>query len=102
HLIVEEPAGCDLQGSLHGRRTGYPNYPASNAQIMETSRYIDPVNFAPNIKATCLVAMGFVDNTAPPAGVWTAFNEIPGPKEAVPLVYAPHNNVTTPDELAPF
>jgi hypothetical protein len=46
--------------------------------------------------------MGFTDTTAPPVGIWTAFNQIPGPKEAVPMVDSPHNNYATPEQQRPF
>lgn len=98
HVIVHVPAGCDSNGSLHGRAAGYPSWDASNPKVMETALYFDAVNFAPRIKATCLVAMGFVDTVAPPVGIWIAFNQIRGPKEVVPLVDAPHNNLATPEQ----
>ena len=102
NLIVDEPAGCDLNGGLHGRSTGYPFWPSNNEKIMATAPYFDAVNFAPHIKATSLVAMGFVDTIAPPAGIWTTFNEITGPKEAAPMVDSPHNNLATPAQQLPF
>ena len=98
HLIVHVPAGADANGALHGRGPGYPFWDKANPKVMETARYFDTVNFASRIKATCLVSMGFVDDIAPPVGIWTAFDQIPGPKEAVPLVDAPHNNLATADQ----
>ncbi|MFL6277543.1 MAG: GDSL-type esterase/lipase family protein, partial [Blastocatellia bacterium] len=102
HLIVNEPAGCDTNGSLHGRAAGYPNWPADNPQVMQTALYFDPVNFASKIKATSMVAMGFVDTVAPPVGIWIAFNQIQGAKEAVPMIDSPHNHVATPAQQYPF
>ncbi|HJQ25523.1 MAG TPA: GDSL-type esterase/lipase family protein [Blastocatellia bacterium] len=101
HLIVNEPAGCDTNGSLHGRAAGYPNWPADNPQAMQTALYFDPVNFASHIKATSMVAMGFVDTVAPPVGIWIAFNQIQGQKEAVPMIDSPHNHVATPAQQYP-
>jgi cephalosporin-C deacetylase len=98
HVIVHVPAGCDANAALHGRAAGYPNWDASNPKVMQTAPYFDPVNFAPAIKATCLVSMGFVDDIAPAVGIWTAYNQIAGPKEVVPLVDAPHNNLATPEQ----
>jgi cephalosporin-C deacetylase-like acetyl esterase len=46
--------------------------------------------------------MGFIDTVTPPVGIWTAFNQIPGPKEAVPLVDAAHNHQSTPEQQAPY
>jgi cephalosporin-C deacetylase len=102
HVIVNEPAGCDTNGPLHGRASGYPNWPSNDPKIMETALYFDVVNFTPNIKAPCLVAMGFVDTTAPPVGIWTAFDEIHSFKEAVPMIDSPHNNLATAQQLQPY
>src|SRR6266404_3735583 len=102
HVIVNEPAGCDSNGPLHGRAAGYPNWPSNNPKIMETALYFDAVNFASRIKAAALVAMGFVDTTAPPVGIWIAFNQIKGFKEAAPMVDSPHNNLATPAQQHPY
>lgn len=102
HLIVNVPAGCDLNAALHGRQMGYPFFPADNPRVMQTARYFDAVNFAARIRAKSLVAMGFVDQVCPPAGIWTAYNQIPGPKEVVPLVDSPHNHRATPEQQAPY
>ncbi len=98
HLIVHVPAGADSNAALHGRLAGYPNWDASNPKVMATGLYFDTVNFASRIKATSLVSMGFIDNVCPPAGIWTAFNQIPAPKEVVPLVDAAHNHQSTPEQ----
>lgn len=102
HMIVHVPAGCDLNAALHGRSEGYPFLPTSDAKAMEVARYIDAINFAPNIKARSLVSMGFLDTAAPPAGIWTAFNLIKGPKEAAPMPEAPHNNLATAEQQKPY
>ena len=80
HVIVEEPSGCDTNGPLHDRQSGYPSFPSNNPKIMETALYFDAVNFTPRITARSLIAMGFVDTVAPPVGIWTAFNQIKGPR----------------------
>lgn len=95
HVIVHVPAGADANAALHGRSAGYPNWDATNPEVMETARYFDTVNFASRIEARCLISMGFVDQVCPPAGIWTAFNQIAAPKEVVPLVDAPHNHQAT-------
>ncbi|HEX8756045.1 MAG TPA: acetylxylan esterase [Steroidobacteraceae bacterium] len=96
-VLVNEPSGADSNGNLHGRRAGYPNWDSSDPRIMKTALYFDTVNFAPHITARTLIAMGFIDTTAPPAGIWTELDEIPGPKEAVPMIESEHNNLT-PDK----
>lgn len=102
HVVVNEPAGCDTNGPLHGRASGYPFWPADNPRAMKTALYFDPVNFAPRIKAASLVAIGFVDTVTPPVGIWIAFNQIKGPKEAVPMVDSPHNHQATPAQQLPY
>jgi cephalosporin-C deacetylase-like acetyl esterase len=102
HLVVLVPAGADANAALHGRHEGYPNWDSRNAKVMETARYFDAVNFASRIHAKSLVSMGFIDDVCPPTGVWTAFNQIAGPKEAVPLVNAAHNHQSTPEQLKPY
>jgi len=96
-VLVNEPSGADSNGDLHGRRAGYPNWDSSDPRIMRTALYFDTVNFAPHITAPTLIAMGFIDTTAPPAGIWTELDEIPAPKEAVPMIESAHNNIT-PDK----
>jgi cephalosporin-C deacetylase len=96
-VLVNEPSGADSNGDLHGRRAGYPFWDSSDPQVMRTALYFDTVNFAPHITAASLIAMGFIDTTAPPAGIWAALDEIPAPKEAVPMIESDHNNIT-PDK----
>ncbi len=102
HVIVNEPSGCDSNGALHGRASGYPNWPSDNPKVMKTALYFDAVNFASRIKATALVAMGFIDTVAPPVGIWIALNQIQGRKEAVPMVDSPHNHLATPAQQHPY
>src|SRR5579871_318875 len=96
-VLVDEPAGADSNAELHGRKAGYPNWPANDTRIMRTALYFDTVNFAPRIKAPTLAAIGLIDSICPPAGVWTAINQITGPKEVIPMVWSDHNNIT-PDQ----
>ena len=94
-VLVNEPAGADANGDLHGRKAGYPNWAATtDPRVAKTGLYFDTVYFASRIKAPSLVAIGFIDTVTPPVGIWTAFNQIPGPKEAVPMVESDHNNLT--------
>ncbi len=101
-IAVRVPAGADMNGGLHGRKTSYPNWPMDDPNVVKTSPYFDPVNFAPRIKAATLVGMGFIDTTSPPAGVWTAYNLITAPKEIVPLIDTAHDTVSPPEKYVPF
>ena len=97
-VLVCVPAGTDANGDLHGRKAGYPNWPSNDPDVMKTALYFDPVNFASRIKAPVLAAMGFIDTTSPPAGIWTALNQIPVPKEPLPMIESEHNNLTPQKE----
>jgi cephalosporin-C deacetylase len=93
-VLVCVPAGADANGDLHGRKAGYPNWPTDNLDVMKTALYFDTVNFASRIKASVLAGMGFIDTISPPAGVWTALNQIAGPKEPLPMIESEHDNLT--------
>jgi cephalosporin-C deacetylase-like acetyl esterase len=93
-VLVCVPAGADTNGDLHGRKAGYPNWPSDNPDVMKTALYFDPVNFASHIKAPVMAGMGFIDTTAPPAGIWTALNQIPGKKVPLPMIESEHDNMT--------
>jgi pimeloyl-ACP methyl ester carboxylesterase len=97
-VLVNVPAGADTNGSLHGRKAGYPNWPSNDPKAMAAALYFDPVNFAPRIQAPVLLAFGFIDTTSPPAGLWTVLNQIPGAKEPLPMIESEHNNLTPEKE----
>jgi cephalosporin-C deacetylase-like acetyl esterase len=101
-LIAHAPTGCDLLSPLHGRAAPYPNWDVERPEVRRTAGYFDAVNFAPRIRAHALISMGFIDETSPPAGIWAAFNELAGPKEAAPMVGSPHNHLATPEEMLPY
>jgi cephalosporin-C deacetylase-like acetyl esterase/lysophospholipase L1-like esterase len=100
-LLVNEPSGGDTNGELHGRSAAYPNWPPKDPNAMQAGLYFDTVNFASLVKAPSLVSMGFIDTVVPPAGVWVAFNQIPAPKEALPMIDANHVHIT-PDKVGAF
>jgi cephalosporin-C deacetylase-like acetyl esterase len=97
-VLVCVPSGADTNADLHGRKDGYPNWPSDDPKVMNTALYFDPVNFASRIKAPVLAAMGFIDTTSPPAGVWTALNQISVAKEPLPMLESEHNNLTPQKE----
>lgn len=97
-VLVCVPAGTDANGDLHGRKAGYPNWPSNDPKVMNTALYFDPINFASHIQAPVLAAIGFIDTTSPPAGIWTALNQIPVAKEPLPMIESEHNNLTPQKE----
>ena len=101
-VVVNVPAGSDANAAQHERMAGYPNWDVNDPRVMETARYFDVVNFASRITAPSMLAMGFIDAVVPAVGVWTTFNEIAGPKEAVPMIDSPHNHQATSEQLLPY
>jgi cephalosporin-C deacetylase-like acetyl esterase len=101
-MLVNVPAGADVTAALHGRWASYPNWNVSRPEVRETARYFDAANFAPRISARSLVAMGFIDDVSAPAGIWAAFNQIRGPKEAAPMPDSPHNHLATAAQQRPW
>ncbi len=93
-VLVCVPAGADSNGDLHGRKAGYPNWAVSNPDVANTGLYFDTVNFASRIKAPVMAGMGFIDTISPPAGVWTALNQISAPVEPLPMIESEHDNLT--------
>ena len=69
-----------------GRRT--------NPDVMKTALYFDTGQFRFAHQGAGACGMGFIDTISPPAGVWTALNQIPGPKEPLPMIESEHNNLT--------
>jgi cephalosporin-C deacetylase-like acetyl esterase len=94
-MIANVPAGCDVTGQKVGRAIGFPYWAneakwKKNDQIVEVGRYFDAANFAQRIKCPALVALGLIDETCPPAGVYSAFNQVKGPKEVVVMPLSDH------------
>ena len=97
HRKVVSVLFCDVVGST---ALGESTDPEAVREVL--ARYFDVMNFAPAIKAKSLVAFGFIDTTSPPFGVLAAFNQIQGPKEAVPMPGSDHNNITPQQEGSYF
>jgi len=97
-VLVCVPSGADVNGDLHGRKAGYPNWPPNDPKVMNTALYFDPINFASKIQAPVLAALGFIDTTSPPAGIWTELNQISVAKEPLPMIESEHNNLTPQKE----
>src|SRR5262249_9987289 len=93
-VLVCVPAGADTNGDLHGRKAGYPNWLPDNPEVMKAALYFDTVNFASRIKAPVMAGMGFIDTISPPAGIWTALNQIRGRVEVLPMIESEHDNFT--------
>lgn len=97
------PADCDVLAPEVGRASGFPNWYFNTAgrnpkKVRATSRYFDPVNFAPMIKCPVLIALGLHDQLAPPSSVLAAVNEIKAPKQVIILPRSGHEDVNGSQE----
>ena len=95
-MLANVPAGCDVTGPSAGRLAGFPYWAAragweKKPQVIQTGRYFDAGNFAARIKCPSLVALGLIDQTCPAAGVFSAYNQIQGPKEVIVMVNSDHH-----------
>jgi len=94
-MIANVPAGCDVTGQRVGRAIGFPYWAneakwKKNDKIVEVGRYFDACNFTQRASCPALVALGLIDETCPPAGVYAAFNQFKGPKEVVVMPLSDH------------
>jgi len=93
-MIINVPSGANIAGDVNGARVGYPNWASSDPSVVATAPYFDAMSFAQDIRATAIVAPGFLDVTSPPWGIIAAFNAMQGPKEMVAMVDSDHNHIT--------
>lgn len=102
HLFALEPAGCDLNGIIAGRQPGYPFYGTTDPAVLATAQYVDVAHLARRTRARALIGIGWVDDVTPPTGIYAMTNVLRGPVTVVPLPYAAHNHVSSPEQLRPY
>ncbi|HOG49777.1 MAG TPA: acetylxylan esterase [Lentisphaeria bacterium] len=89
-VCVNVPAMCDHFGRNVGRKPGWPELLKNVPGAEKTAGYFDTVNFAARIKAPVLMAVGYLDRTAPAAGGIAAFNRLQGEKTLLSLPAVGH------------
>ncbi len=87
-LTSNVPGLCDHSGIAHGRISGWPYWlrrvkGEEAARVLETSAYVDAVNFARKFKGKSLLGVGFLDTACPPTSAYAAFNMLPEPKTII-------------------
>ncbi len=75
------PAITDLLGFQQGRDSGWPKLtenvkPEDKAAAIKVAPYFDGAHFAARIKCPVRVAVGFSDETCPPAAVYSGYNAL--------------------------
>lgn len=82
------PAMCDHHAWKAGRLESWPKIRTKlkgKGKSDDTIAYFDAAFFASSIKVPVFIGLGYVDVTTPPATVYAAYNNLPGPKEIMPL-----------------
>jgi len=78
------PALCNQPGPVSGWPWLVPYHNGEpDPQILQASRYFDPVNFAARTNAEAVIIVGFEDTVCPPSTVYMAYNSIRGEKQIV-------------------
>jgi cephalosporin-C deacetylase len=102
HMLVNVPAGADVNGTAHGRKTGYPFWDPNDPKVLETASYFDTAYCASRIRVPSLVSMGFIDTATTPVSIWAVYNQLKGPKEVAMMPESPHNHLATPTQSLPW
>ena len=90
---IKVPAMCDHTGILYDRPTGWPyilKRMGRDERIIRTSRYYDGALAAGLIQVPTLFTVSLLDLSCPPTTVYSAFNNLKGPKEIFTYPDADH------------
>lgn len=86
-VCAEIPALCDVTGYAAKRAAGWPRWPIidksgniTDEKALNAIRYVDVINFVPQMKAKCYMTVGYIDVSCPATGVFAVYNEIPTEK----------------------
>lgn len=103
YLAAYYPAICDLTGYANGRAGGWPHmfsegnkWKTLAEKSIQQLAYYDVVNFARSVQAEGMYSWGFNDETCPPTSFYSAYNMIPGSRQA--LVYHDTGHWTYPEQ----
>ena len=85
-LAADVPALCDHNARLNGRRPGWPQIldQKTTAKSFATdAEYFDAANFASFVKCPAVLSVGFYDTMCEPSSVYSAYNNLKGPKKMI-------------------
>ncbi len=79
--VIHVPAITDLLGFRNGRDSGWPKLtenikPEQKEAALRVAPYFDGAHFAPRITCPVRVSVGFIDETCPPAAVYSGYNAL--------------------------
>lgn len=86
-VCAEIPALCDVTGYAAHRMAGWPKWDIidkegniTDENALNNIRYVDAINFVPDMKAKCYMTVGYIDLSCCPTGVFAVYNEVPTEK----------------------
>ncbi|WP_309383133.1 acetylxylan esterase [Cerasicoccus frondis] len=92
------PGLCDISGDI----SGWPGLGKAEIgttegdAIANTMRYFDAVYFSARSKADTLLAVGLIDITCPPPGIFAAYNQLPSSKRIISVPDQGHHQMSVP------
>lgn len=105
-VCAEIPALCDVTGYAVHRMAGWPKWPIIDAEgnitdetALNSIRYVDAINFVPDMKAKCYMTVGYVDQSCCATGVFAVYNEVPTEKHMYHHKYKGHTQTPEGDEF---
>ncbi len=78
-VVATVPAFCNNKKGFHPLQDIKDQ--CHRQKVIRTMAYYDAALAAPLIKVPVLIGVGFIDNTCPPANVYSAYNNLGGPKK---------------------
>lgn len=78
-VVATVPAFCNNEKGFHPLQDIKDQ--RHRQKVIRTMSYYDAALAAPLIKVPVLIGVGFIDNTCPPANVYSMFNNLGGPKK---------------------
>lgn len=93
-VIVNVPAGVGTGGTRVGRSESWPEVftdSRNSDYALENAAYFDGAILLNGCKARCLVEVGLIDVTCPPAEVFSGFNTVSGEVRYITTPYRPHH-----------
>ena len=78
-VVATVPAFCDNVTGFHALQD--IENPGYKQRVIRTMSYYDAALAAKLIHVSALIGVGFIDGTCPPANVYSAYNNLSGPKK---------------------
>ena len=84
-MVADVPALCDHNGRLLNRAPGWPRLLDQVKGFRNEAAYFDAASFAAYVKVPAYVTVGLLDTMCTPSSIYSAYNNLKGPKEILVL-----------------